>query len=266
MDIDKHGLQLIKTCEGYREMAYLCPAGIWTVGYGHTSMAGEPHVSRGMRLTRPQAEKVLARDLEDFANGVHAAIRVDLTDHQFVALVSFAYNVGLGAFRTSSVLRAVNARDFESVPRRLNLWVKAGPRVLPGLVKRRAAEGALFMMPEDAPGLMGLQLPPSFSTSEYEAMDEARGQIEPLTGTPMVNSTTNIAAVTAGVTGVVGWLQDQLWQLQSIGWLLPEGAGAWLKEVLPGRTVWMIAGAVVIGGATGWIISERWKKSRDDAI
>jgi lysozyme len=118
--------------------------GVWTIGYGHTSMAGAPDVRAGMTVTEVEAAEILARDVGMFAEGVRKLVRVELTEGQFSALVSFAYNVGLGALKTSSVLVAVNKRDFAAVPRRLQLWVKAGGRVLPGLVKRRAAEAALF--------------------------------------------------------------------------------------------------------------------------
>lgn len=255
MRIDTHGLALIEAFEGFRGKAYRCPAGVLTIGYGHTSMAGPPAVKAGQSMTRVEAAKVLERDLGDFGAGVQDMVRTDLSDHQYAALVSFAYNVGLGAFRSSSVLRAVNARDFESVPRRLNLWVKAGPRVLPGLVRRRAAEGALFMMPADAQMLASLP-PPRFSDAEYEAMDEARGLIEPLTGTPMVSSTTNIAAIIAGLSGMFGYVQNVLWQWESIKDYVP----------LPDKVTATIGGLVIIGAATAWIVNERWKKARDDAI
>jgi lysozyme len=144
MRMTDKGLALIRRFEGFRGAAYRDATGVWTIGYGHTSMAGPPAVARGMTVSRAEAEAILARDVAAFAAGVAALIRVDLGDEQFAALVSFAYNVGLGNFRSSSVLAAVNGRDFAAVPRRLQLWCKAGGRVLPGLQARRAAEGELF--------------------------------------------------------------------------------------------------------------------------
>jgi GH24 family phage-related lysozyme (muramidase) len=145
MQITEEGLELIKEFEGFRSKAYRDAVGVWTIGYGHTSMAGAPQVTPDLIVSKTEATDILRRDVEMFAEGVRESVHVPLTDQQFSALVSFAYNVGLGGFRSSSVLKAVNARDFEAVPRRLNLWVKAGGRMLPGLVRRRAAEGALFM-------------------------------------------------------------------------------------------------------------------------
>ena len=144
MRMTEEGLEFIRRFEGLRTDAYRDAVGVWTIGFGHTSMAGLPEVTPGLRITREEANAILARDVEKFAAGVRDAVTVPLNDTQFSALVSFAYNVGLGALRTSSVLKAVNAGDFAEVPRRLNLWVKAGGRTLPGLVKRRAAEGAFF--------------------------------------------------------------------------------------------------------------------------
>lgn len=144
MFMTDEGLELIKQFEGFRSAAYRDPVGVWTIGYGHTSMAGVPEVKPGLSISDAEATEILARDVDQFARGVRALLRVDLSDGQFSALVSFAYNVGLGALKKSSVLTAVNARDFAAVPRRLQLWTKAGGHVLPGLVKRRAAEAALF--------------------------------------------------------------------------------------------------------------------------
>jgi lysozyme len=144
MKLNTRGLAIIKEFEGLRTKAYRCPAGVWTIGYGHTSQAGPPAVKSGMTVTAKEAAAILAADAEKFAKSVSDVVKVALSDDQFSALVSFAYNVGIGNFRSSSVLKAVKARDFDAVPRRLALWIKAGGRVLPGLIKRRAAEAALF--------------------------------------------------------------------------------------------------------------------------
>ncbi len=148
MKVSEEGLDLIKRFEGLRTTSYRCPAGVWTIGYGHTSMAGPPTVAAGMTISEAEASAILQRDVETFAREVAACLGVRLNDSQFSALVSFAYNVGIGSFRKSSVLAAINAGDFSAVPRRLQLWVKAGGRRLSGLVKRRAAEAELFATPD----------------------------------------------------------------------------------------------------------------------
>lgn len=149
MKVTAEGLALIRHFEGFRNKAYRDAVGVWTIGYGHTGMAVPPAVSPGMTISDAEGIKILERDVDVFARGVSRSVTAALTDPQFSALVSFAYNVGLGNFEKSSVLKAVNAADFAAVPRRLNLWIKAGGRILPGLVKRRAAEGALFAQLDD---------------------------------------------------------------------------------------------------------------------
>ncbi len=145
MKMTEEGMALIKRFEGLRLQTYHDAAGVLTIGYGHTSMAGEPVVRTGLQISEADADDILRRDVQQFASGVAGAVKIPLTDQQFSALVSFAYNVGLGAFRKSGVLAAVNTGDFDTVPRRLQVWAKAGGRVLPGLVRRRAAEAALFV-------------------------------------------------------------------------------------------------------------------------
>ncbi|MBL8790220.1 MAG: lysozyme [Rhizobiales bacterium] len=144
MKVTEEGLALIRRFEGFRSEAYRDAVGVWTIGYGHTSMAGPPKVTAGLRISAEEGAAILARDVEHFAAGVAQLVKVPISDTQFSALVSFAYNVGLGAFRASSVLKAVNEGDFPAVPHRLGLWVRAGGKTLPGLVKRRAMEGELF--------------------------------------------------------------------------------------------------------------------------
>jgi lysozyme len=151
MKITPEAIDLIKHYEGFRTHAYRDATGILTIGYGHTSMAGPPVVNAGDVVSAAQAEDILAADVEKFAAGLRPLLHRELSDKQFSALVSFAYNVGISNVARSSVLAAVNAGNFEAVPQRLSLWVKAGSQTLPGLVKRRAAEAAMFISGRDAP-------------------------------------------------------------------------------------------------------------------
>lgn len=162
MQMTEEGLALIRQFEGFRGEAYRCPSGEWTIGYGHTSAAGPPEVKPGMKMSEAEAQAVLARDAEVFARAVRRALTREVSPEQFSALVSFAFNVGEGAFRRSSVLKAVNEGRFDDVPERLMLWVKADGRRLEGLARRRRAEARLFATPPAAPavaprwGLIGL--------------------------------------------------------------------------------------------------------------
>jgi lysozyme len=187
MDVNELGLALIQKFEGFRARAYRDAVGVWTIGFGHTSMAGAPQVKEGLVVDRNRAAVILAKDVAMFAEGVASAITTELNDNQFSALVSFAYNVGLGNFKKSSVRTAVNANDFAAVPRRLALWTKAGGRVLPGLVKRRAAEAELFATP-----------------MEGSITDVLKPVVEALPGKPLVKSKT---AWSAGLAGVLASIQ-----------------------------------------------------------
>lgn len=139
MQISKAGLDLIKNFEGLYLKAYRCPAGIPTIGYGHT--AG---VAMGQTITQQQADDYLRRDVRQFERAVARLVTVPLTQGQFDALVSFAFNLGEGALAQSTLLRLLNAGDYAGAAAQFDRWNKAGGRVLPGLVRRRAAERALF--------------------------------------------------------------------------------------------------------------------------
>ena len=152
MQVNAAGMALIESFEGCRTEAYQDCAGTWTIGYGHTSAAGPPAVQPGTTISKPEALALLQTDVGNFSKGVEACLRVPLNDDQFSALVSFAYNIGLTAFGKSSVLRAVNAGQFKAVPGFMALWIKAGGKVIPGLVARRAAEAALFSKSADVAG------------------------------------------------------------------------------------------------------------------
>lgn len=134
------GLALIKTYEGLRTNAYLCPANVWTIGYGHT-LTTKP----GMMISHQDAEKLLERDLERFEKAVIKNVTVPLTQNQFDALVSFTFNVGIGAFKTSTLLSYLNRKDYSGAAEQFLRWTRAGKQILPGLVKRRKDEFKLFL-------------------------------------------------------------------------------------------------------------------------
>lgn len=138
------GLKLIKDFEGERLQAYLCPAGVWTIGYGHTDAAGPPKVVPGMVITKREAEDILRKDLIKYEVAVERAVTVFLKPNQFDALVSFCYNIGPGAFSKSTLVKKLNRGDYGSVPGELMKWNKAGGKELAGLTRRRRAEAALW--------------------------------------------------------------------------------------------------------------------------
>ena len=139
MRINEAGLNLIKDFEGCRLKAYLCPAGVWTIGYGHTQ-----GVKPDMVINQLQAERFLIQDLKRFEDAVTSLVKVPITPNQFSALVSFAYNVGTGALYDSTLLRKLNKKDYKGAANEFLRWNKAGGKVLPGLTRRRLAEKDLF--------------------------------------------------------------------------------------------------------------------------
>ena len=139
MKISQEGVNLIKHFEGCRLEAYKCPAGVWTIGYGHTK-----GVKEGDAIEQEAAEAFLIEDLEAFEQAVARLVKVPITQQQFDALVSFTFNLGAGNLAASTLLRKLNNYQYIEIPEQMMRWVKAGGQVLDGLVKRRAAEAALF--------------------------------------------------------------------------------------------------------------------------
>lgn len=132
-------VDLVKHFEGLYLNAYLCPAGVPTIGYGHTE-----GVKLGQTITAAQAEAFLSADLTDAARQVDKLVKVPLTANQRGALASFVFNLGAGSLASSTLLKLLNAKDYAGAAAQFDQWVHAAGKVLPGLVKRRAAERELF--------------------------------------------------------------------------------------------------------------------------
>ena len=140
MKISHEGLALIKHFESLRLQAYVCPAGKWTIGFGSTG----PHVKPGLVITEDDANNLLTADLVRFERAVDELVLVPLDQNEADSLISFSYNVGLGAFKGSTLLRRINAANKTSAIKEFSRWTRGGGNVLPGLVSRRAAEAAMF--------------------------------------------------------------------------------------------------------------------------
>ncbi len=140
MNLNSGGIELIKSREACLLKAYRCPAGIWTIGYGHTG----PEVHRGLEITQQAAETLLQSDLIVVDAMVARACPV-ATDDQHAAMVSLAYNIGPSSFARSSVARLHNVRKYAEAAQAFALWNKGGGKVMAGLVARRAEEAALYL-------------------------------------------------------------------------------------------------------------------------
>tara|TARA_R100001079_G_scaffold108778_1_gene79973 strand:- start:338 stop:781 length:444 start_codon:yes stop_codon:yes gene_type:complete len=139
MKISAEGLALIKKFEGCELEAYQDAVGVWTIGYGHIK-----GVKEGMTITKQQAEEMLLEELVEYENYVLEAVNHQLDQCMFDASVSWTYNLGPSNLNASTMLKVLNAGDYDGVPEQIKRWNKAGGKVLTGLVRRREAEALLF--------------------------------------------------------------------------------------------------------------------------
>lgn len=139
--------KIIKEFEGCRLEAYLCPAGVWTIGWGATALHGAP-VRQGDKISQALADEMLRDEIQRLAAKLHQLIPASIHwgANQQAAVLSWMYNVGVGAAETSTLTRRLNAGESAQavIPQELPKWRHAGEAVLPGLERRRAAEVALF--------------------------------------------------------------------------------------------------------------------------
>lgn len=140
------GLELVKRFEGYSPRPYLCPAMVWTIGWGTTRYPwGKRVTPLDAHATPDKADSWLEHELMKAELAVIRYTTVWLNEVQRAALASFVYNLGAGAFRASTLRRRLNSGDWEDVPYQLSRWNKAGGRVLRGLVIRRKAEADMWI-------------------------------------------------------------------------------------------------------------------------
>lgn len=146
--ISNAGLSIIKTYEGFRSNPYLCPAGVPTIGYGATYYANSDKVTlNDSIITKVQADALLEKMLVRYETGVSRYVKSNINQNQFDALVSFAYNLGLGALQKSTLLKKVNANPKDkNIRYQFSRWVRANGRVLKGLQRRRKAESQLYFL------------------------------------------------------------------------------------------------------------------------
>lgn len=209
------GLGLIKSFEGLALRAYRCPAGVLTIGYGHTG----PQAQIGRAITREEADRILWADVERIEAGLTLLLRVRVSDDEWSALVSLAFNIGAAAFKSSSVLRKLNAGDRTGAASAFDLWVKArDPKskakiVLPGLVKRRALEKALFLRGAQAsasipatPTPAGTMPQEVFAAKPAKEVRERLDQSRSVQGGVIAAGSTGLSLVTEALSDA----QDQL--------------------------------------------------------
>jgi len=174
MNTSRLGLDFIIAREALKTTAYRDGGGVWTIGVGHTAMAGPPVPKAGMTITVYDAKEIFARDLVQYEQGVSKAIKRAPNQSQFDAMVSLCFNIGVKGFTGSSVVRNFNAGNLVAAASAFLLWNKDNGKVIPGLVTRRRLEMALFLSeaPEKpvqggiaAPGPMAPRVAPSQPTA-----------------------------------------------------------------------------------------------------
>lgn len=248
--ISAAGLDLIKEFEGYHKAlpdgrctAYLCPAGVWTIGWGCTE-----GVKPGMIWTRAEAEAALLRELARFERAVVSLVKVPINQHQFDGLVSFAYNCGSGALAKSTILRRLNAGDVAGAAAAFGMWTKGGGRVLPGLVRRRQREAALFLTPVHAQSTIPEPM------AQAVTMDTAAG--------PLPKSGTVWGTLAGALAGVAAYVNETLAGLLEWSAKLTEMAPVQAALASAGGNVRSISLGLGVGAAV-YVISRRVKASQE---
>jgi lysozyme len=209
----------------------------WTIGYGETL-----GITFDMRWTQDEAHRRLLARVQEFEDGVLAACTREPNPNECSAMVSLAYNIGLGGFRKSSVLKAHNRGDHLAASRAFNLWNKAGGQVMEGLTRRRMDEAALYLKPY------------ADLTDDEELVAESAEPISQMVESerPMGQSQITRAGAVAGGTAAVATVAETLSTINHVKSGV-EGLGAWLVPIL----------LVVAIGAIGWAVYERYKQRKE---
>jgi len=165
--INEAGMAILREFEGCKLTSYKDIAGVWTIGYGHTG----PDVVEGLVWRQTKADAQLSKDVAERVPQVLSACKVEPNENQLAALVCLAFNIGIGAFKKSTVLRLHNAGSFAEAATAFSMWNKAGGRVRAGLTRRRAAEAALYLTPIEADAPQTTRATPDASKDPSAAGD-----------------------------------------------------------------------------------------------
>lgn len=145
MSVSAKGIDLICSFEGLRLTAYDDGVGVWTIGFGTIKYPNGVRVKRGDTCTLEQAKSYMKHDLIEFEHTVNSLVKVPLNQNQVDALVSLTYNIGSGAFKSSTLLKKLNLSDYKGAADQFDVWVNAGGKRMQGLANRRAKEKSLFL-------------------------------------------------------------------------------------------------------------------------
>jgi len=255
MKINDEGLGLIKLFEGLSLKAYQDVAGIWTIGYGHIKDA-----KPGQTITESEAEALLRGDLKDAEQAVERLVKAPIKENEFSALVSLVFNIGESAFAHSTTLKRLNKGEREEAAAAIELWIKATIdgklRPVLGLVRRRAAEKALFLKPGAAQGrereLEHEHGPDSgLIPSESAGATKSLGQSRTIKGA----ATTAISGAAATATGIA----PQVTEHQPLVQQVLDFANAHANELLIalGALVFLASLYVIYARIDDWLSGKR---------
>lgn len=260
LQISPRGAALIQSFENCLEAAgkglfkpYYCPAGVLTIGWGHTNDNGRKF-KEGDVWTKGECDAEFRADMRRFEKAVQRRVKVALTQSQFDALVSFTYNCGEGNLARSGLLRKVNAKDFEGAADEFAKWNRGGGKVLRGLTRRRAAEAALFREGnhEDIRASYRAEVR---QDPEPELMPQG---VDVPDGTPRKMTTSKIGNAqigigAAGAAEAASAVKDAIDQANSVKQSAQDlaGGGDVLSHLLTMPTFW-IAVAIVVAAGAAW--------------
>lgn len=229
---------------------YVCPAGVLTIGWGHTNDNGRKF-KPGDIWTRGECDAEFRADMQRFEAAVRRRVKVELTQHQFDALVSFTYNCGEGNLAKSSLLRKVNVGDFKGAASAFALWNRGGGRVLNGLTRRRAAEAALFRdgnhraIHEDYHAAKAAD--PDGDTPMPQGVDVADDSSKPMSQSKIGNGAASLGA--GGAIEAASKVKDAVDQANSVKDGVKDlGVLDVLTHLVTMPTFWIAIATVVIAG------------------
>jgi lysozyme len=142
------GRHIIGSSESFSLEAYLDDAYVWTIGWGTTRIDGKP-VKDGDVITKEKAVECVYKDIDEFEAAINKYVKVSLSDNQFSSLVSLVYNIGTERFRTSTLLKKLNAGDYDGAADEFDRWIYSRGRIFNGLITRREREKELFLTPDE---------------------------------------------------------------------------------------------------------------------
>ena len=230
--INAAGLALLKQFEGCRLEAYQDGGGVWTIGWGHTG----PGVKPGLRWTQQRADAQLQADIAERAPAILAACKVEPNENQAAAMLSLAYNIGVGTFKTSSVVRLHNQRKFAEAANAFSMWKKDNGEVVAGLVRRRAAEAQLYLTPVAA------DEPQQTTRAQPSAEDPAASKVD-------------LAKLATGASVVAGTAQQVVANVSTV-W---DTVNSWGIDP---RILMLALGAAGVA-AFGYFVWETYQRRKD---